>query len=190
MEILKFLFFNVILPLFDVGTDVQAFILYLFYDNHPSWAYLTLFWIFNPFFVHLFKFAFVLYSKKKADWYNLFLHFPFVIPFKNCKLAFELHKLNFGEAGGKDWEEVEKIQREVARTSLSESFFEAGPQASQQLVIGFSTGQFRWNIILSIVISHSAGEPVAPISSSEVMTSLTPIRMSSWSDFESSLGLS
>ena len=153
LKLFKFLFFNVILPLFDVGTDVQAFILYLFYDNHPSWAYLTLFWIFNPFFVHLFKFAFVLYSKKKADWYNLFLHFPFVIPFKNCKLAFELHKLNFGEAGGKDWEEVEKIQREVARTSLSESFFEAGPQASQQLVIGFSTGQFRWNIILSIVIS-------------------------------------
>ena len=163
-KLIKFLLFNVILPLFDIRTDFQAFILYLFYDNHPNWAFLTLFWIFNPFFVQLFKFVGILYYTKKADWYTkkgllqkecykLFLHFPLVIPFKNCKLAYELNTLDFGAAGGKDWARAEAIQREVARTSLSESFFEAGPQASQQLIIGFSTGQFRWSIILSIVIS-------------------------------------
>ena len=153
MKTIKFIVFNVILPLFDIGTDVQAFFLYLFYYNHPNWAFLTLFWIFNPFFVHLYLFAYILYSEKKADWHNLFLHFPFVIPFRNCFLALELHKLNFGEAGGKDWARAEEIQRKVTKASLSESYYEAGPQAAQQLIIGFTTGRFRWNIILSIVIS-------------------------------------
>jgi len=153
IKLLKFVFFNVILPIFDISTDVHAFILYLFYDNHPNWAYLTLFWIFNPFLVQIFKFVFILYYNRKAEWCNLFLHLPFVIPIKNCWHAYELHKLDFGEAGGKAWEEAEKIQREVAKASLSESYFEAGPQASQQLIIGFTTGQFRWSIILSIVIS-------------------------------------
>ena len=68
---------------------------------------------------------------------------------RNCYRAYQLHKLDFGEKGGVVWE----IQREVAKTSLSESFYEAGPQASQQLVIGFSTGQFRWNIVLSTIVS-------------------------------------
>ena len=149
-KLFKFIFFNIILPVFDISTDVQAFILYLFYDNHPNWAYLTLFWIFNPFFVQLFKFVFILYYNRKAEWCNLFLHLPFVIPIKNCWLAYELHTLDFGE---KDWARAEEIQREVAKASLSESYFEAGPQASQQLIIGFSTGQFRPSIILSIVIS-------------------------------------
>ena len=138
---------------YDIYTDVHAFILYLFYDNHPNWAYLTLFWIFNPFFVQLFKFVFILYYNRKADWHNLFLHFPFVIPIKNFWLAIKLQRLDFGEAGGEDWARAEAIQQEVARVSLSESFFEAGPQASQQLIIGFSTGQFRPSIVLSIVIS-------------------------------------
>ena len=103
-KLFKFFSFNIFLPIFDISTDVQAFILYLFYDNHPNWAYLTLFWIFNPFLVQLFKFFFfILYDKKKPDWCNLFLHFPFVIPLKNCWFAYELHKLDFGEAGGKEW---------------------------------------------------------------------------------------
>ena len=84
----KFVFFNVILPFVDIGTDVHAFILYLFYDNNPNWAYLTLFWIFNPFLVHLGTFAYILFfDTKNADWRNLFLHIPFVIPIKNCYRA-------------------------------------------------------------------------------------------------------
>ena len=95
-KIFKFLLFNVVLPLVDILTDFRAFILYLFYDDHPKWAFLTLFWIFNPFFVELFKFFFFLYDTKKPDWQTLFLHLPFVIPFRNCRLACELHTLDFG----------------------------------------------------------------------------------------------
>ena len=152
-SLVKFLFTNVALPLFDIGTDFHTFVFFLFYYDHPKWAFLTLFWIFNPFFVQIFKFVFILYSEKKASWYNLFLHIPFVIPIRNCCLAYELHKLKFGAAGGEDWARAEEIQREVAKTSSSEGYLEAGPQATQQLFIGFSTGQFQWNIILSIVVS-------------------------------------
>ena len=83
---LKFIFFNVVLPLFDTGTDVQAFLLYLLADDHPHpyWALLTLFWIFNPFLVHLCKFVAIYFNTRQADWKNLFLHFPFVIPLNNC----------------------------------------------------------------------------------------------------------
>ena len=96
----KFLFTNVALPLFDIGTDFQAFIFYLFYYDHPNWALLTLFWIFNPFFVQLAKFVADLYNTREADWKNLFLHIPFVIPIRNCYRAYQLHTLDFGEKGG------------------------------------------------------------------------------------------
>ena len=64
----KFVFFNVILPFVDIGTEVHAFLLYLFYDKNPNWAYLALFWIFNPFLVYLGKFAYILlFDTKNAD---------------------------------------------------------------------------------------------------------------------------
>ena len=144
---LKFIFFNVVLPLFDTGTDVQAFLLYLLADDHrhPYWAFLTLFWIFNPFLVHLCKFVAIYFNTRQADWKNLFLHFPFVIPLKNCYHAYHLYKLNFGEnktyVNEKaeeiqlKWTEAEEIQREVAKASLSESYYEAGPQAAQDLLL-------------------------------------------------------
>ena len=146
-------------------TDVQAFLLYLLADDHqhPYWALLTLFWIFNPFLVHLCKFVAIYFNTRQTEWKNLFLHFPFVIPLKNCYHAYHLYKLNFGENKTYvneraeeiqlKWTEAEEIQREVAKASLSESYYEAGPQAAQQLIISFSTGHVRWNIILSIIIS-------------------------------------
>ena len=70
----KFVFFNVILPFVDIGTEVHAFLLYLFYDNNPNWAYLTLLWIFNPFLVYLGKFAYILlFDTKNADSSSTFL---------------------------------------------------------------------------------------------------------------------
>ena len=155
MKIIMFLIFNVGLPLFDMATDLQAFVFYLFYYDHPNWALLTLFWIFNPFLIHLCKFLFILANERKVEWWGLFVHFPFVLPLRNCYLAFELYKLRFGmsDFNSKDWERVESIQTEVARSSLTECYYEAGPQASQQIYIGLCTGHFRWNIIVSIVIS-------------------------------------
>ena len=164
LKTLKFIFFNVLLPLCDIGTDFQAFLVYLLADDHrhPYWALLTLFWIFNPFLVHLCKFVAILFLTKEADWKNLCIHIPFVIPLNNCYYAYQLHKLNFGERGEagekaeeiqSKWTEAEEIQRKVAKASLSESYYEAGPQAAQQLIISFSIGHFRWNIIVSITIS-------------------------------------
>ena len=133
LDILKFITFNCILPLFDMGTDVRAVFLYLFgVAYHPNWAVLTLVWIVVPFLLHLVKFLYHLLAKTgEASWRDLFLHIPFVLPFRNLYYAYLLHKLGFGSPNfeSKNWAAVEAIQNEVARDGLSESYFESGPQA-------------------------------------------------------------
>ena len=133
LEILKFITFNCILPLFDMGTDVRAVFLYLFgVAYHPNWAALTLVWIVVPFLLHLVKFLYHLLAKTgEASWRDLFLHIPFVLPIRNLYYAYLLHKLGFGSPNfeSKNWAAVEAIQNEVARDGLSESYFESGPQA-------------------------------------------------------------
>ena len=133
LDILKFITFNCILPLFDMGTDVRAVFLYLFgVAYHPNWAALTLVWIVVPFLLHLVKFLYHLLAKTgEASWRDLFLHIPFVLPFRNLYYAYLLHKLGFGSPNfeSKNWAAVEAIQNEVARDGLSESYFESGPQA-------------------------------------------------------------
>ena len=47
----KFIFFNVILGLSDVSTDLATFF-DLSYDDHPLWAALTASWMTTPFCVH------------------------------------------------------------------------------------------------------------------------------------------
>ena len=133
LDILKFITFNCILPLFDMGTDVRAVFLYLFgVAYHPNWAVLTLVWIVVPFVLHLVKFLYHLLAKTgEASWRDLFLHIPFVLPIRNLYYAYLLHKLGFGSPNfeSKNWAAVEAIQNEVARDGLSESYFESGPQA-------------------------------------------------------------
>ena len=138
LDILKFITFNCVLPLFDMGTDVRAVFLYLFgVAYHPNWAALTLMWILVPFVLHLVKFLYHLLAKTgEADWKDLLLHIPFVLPLRNLWLAYRLYELNFGMStfDTKDWAEVEAIQKMVAKDGLSESFFESGPQASECLI--------------------------------------------------------
>ena len=44
--IAKFVVFNSLLPLFDMGTDIKAFVFYISaLAYHPNWAALTLMWI-------------------------------------------------------------------------------------------------------------------------------------------------
>ena len=121
-----------------MGTDFKAVLLYLsVVAYHPNWAALTLMWILVPFVLHLLKFLYHLLAKTgKADWKDLLLHIPFVLPLRNLYLAFRLYKLNFGMSNfdTKDWAEVEAIQKMVAKDGLSESFFESGPQASGCLI--------------------------------------------------------
>ena len=130
--IAKFVVFNTILPLFDMGTDIRA---YVFYASavayHPNWAWLTLMWIVVPFLIHLAKFLYHLLAKTgEADWKDLLLHIPFVLPLRNLRLAYRLYELRFGmsDFNTKDWAEVEAIQRQVSKDGLTESFFESGPQ--------------------------------------------------------------
>ena len=135
LDILKFITFNCILPLFDMGTDVRAVFLYLFgVAYHPNWAALTLVWIVVPFVLHLIKFLYHLLAKTgEASRRDLLLHIPFVLPIRNLYYAKLLFGMSFGIEEGsfwvecfgmrafssKDWSEVEKIQREVAKDGHS-----------------------------------------------------------------------
>ena len=85
------------LPSLDIGTDIKAFLYHLDYD-HPQWAILTIAWVFNPFAIHVGKFFYELATTRKAGWFELFIHVPFVQPFRNLYLARRLFKLRFGFA--------------------------------------------------------------------------------------------
>ena len=135
IAILKFVTFNTILPLFDMGTDLRAFFLYLgTVAYHPNWAALTLVWIVVPFLLHLGKFFYHLLAKTgEANWRDLLLHVPFVLPIRNLFYAYLLFKMRFGIEEGsfwtktlgmrafssKDWAKVEEIQKEVAKDGHS-----------------------------------------------------------------------
>ena len=54
-QILKFTFFNVLLSLFDVLTDLSTCI-FLWEEGHPAWALLTAFWMLMPFTVGVMDF--------------------------------------------------------------------------------------------------------------------------------------
>ena len=155
-QLAKFSVFNVKLPFLDIGTDVKAFLAYWLYEDHPYWAGLTMFWVMVPLLMHLVKFFYLLCTNcKEADWKEVFYHIPFIRPLRNAFLFYKLDKMRFGypDFNPKHWKEVEAIQCEVARSGLTENFFESGPQSVQQLVISFSTGKFSATIIIGIVVS-------------------------------------
>ena len=56
LEVLKFTFFNVILGLTDILTDLSTFF-FLLEEDHVSWALLTALWMVTPFFVHALDFV-------------------------------------------------------------------------------------------------------------------------------------
>ena len=55
LAIIKFTFFNVILGLADVLTDLTTF-LFLLEEGHVTWAFLTAGWMVTPFIVEAFNF--------------------------------------------------------------------------------------------------------------------------------------
>ena len=55
IAVLKFTFFNVILGLTDVLTDLSTF-LFLWEEDHSLWALLTAQWMVTPFLIHAFDF--------------------------------------------------------------------------------------------------------------------------------------
>ena len=128
VSILKFILFNSVLPTLDVGTDIKAFLFYLSLE-HVHWAVLTVTWIVVPFAIHLVKFLYQFAKTRKAEWCDLLLHIPFVLPLRNLYFAYRLNKLGFGreDFDPANWPAVEKIQAKVAKDGLSESYFESGP---------------------------------------------------------------
>ena len=128
VSILKFILFNSVLPTLDVGTDIKAFLFYLSLE-HVHWAVLTVTWIVVPFAIHLVKFFYQFAKTRKAEWRDLFLHIPFVLPLRNLYFAYRLNKLGFGreDFDPANWPAVEKIQAKVTKDGLSESYFESGP---------------------------------------------------------------
>ena len=114
IQISKFVFFNSLLPSVDIGTDLKAFVFYLALNDsdpnhyHPKWAILTIAWVFTPFVIHVGKFFFELATTRKAGWFELFIHVPFVQPVRNLYLAWKLYKLRFGfnDFDPKNWVKV------------------------------------------------------------------------------------
>ena len=97
IKISKFAFFNSVLPTLDIVTDINAFLVYLDPKHfHPKWAALTISWVFTPFVIHVGKFFYVLATKRKAGWFELFIHVPLVQPVRNLYLTRRLFKLRFG----------------------------------------------------------------------------------------------
>ena len=112
IQISKFAFFNSVLPSLDIGTDINAFLVYLDPNNfHPKWAALTISWVFTPFVIHVGKFFYELATTKKAGWFELLIHVPFVQPLRNLYLARKLGRLRFGftDFNPKNWVEVKII---------------------------------------------------------------------------------
>ena len=70
---------SAVLPSLDIGTDINAFLVYLALNDsdpnhyHPKWAFLTISWVFAPFVIHLGKFFYKLATTRKARWFKLFI---------------------------------------------------------------------------------------------------------------------
>ena len=60
---------------------------------HPKF---TISRVFTPFVIHVGKFFYELATTRKAGWFELFIHVPFVQPLRNLYLTGKLFKLRFG----------------------------------------------------------------------------------------------
>ena len=134
LEILLFIFFNVLLNGTDITTDFLTFL-----DLQPIntwWAGLTLSWMFFPILAQIIIFIVenikALWKGRKVEKHghfkHIFFHFPFFLPLRNLFLAYRLYKLGVEP---KNSAKVEAINREAAKACLHESYFEAGGQATR-----------------------------------------------------------
>ena len=161
IKILKFLFFNVIMGLTDVSSDLATF--FTLVEDHRLWAILTASWMITPFLVHAFAFAiryFSLILKFSTDsrligarcrkerlgyethgelalgFYNdAVVHLPFVSSVHNLWRTKLLMDLNYGteKFRMRDSAKVQEILVAAGKGSYSESMYEAGPQSVTQV---------------------------------------------------------
>ena len=154
LAVLKFLLFNSVLSTTDVLTDLLTFFDLL--QDNPRWAFLTFFWMWNPFLFHTLVFLYkkaagkcqtcATFSEVMIEFYKeAGVHIPFVSSMHNIWRAKRLHQLKFGtsEFNSRDHREVEKLLDEAGRCSQTESNMEAGPQSVTQvhfpIYVGFES---------------------------------------------------
>ena len=144
VAVLKFLLFNSVLSTTDVLTDLLTF--FDLSEDNPRWAFLTFFWMWNPFLFHTLLFLYKkatgkcrtcdTFSEVMAEFYKeAGVHIPFVSSMHNIWRATRLHQLKFGtpEFNSRNHGEVEKLLDEAGRCSQAESNMEAGPQSVTQV---------------------------------------------------------
>jgi len=165
----KFVFFNVLLGLSDVSTDLATFF-NLAHEDHPLWAALTAAWMATPFCVNAITFLLRVIGarcNKKAMGYasngefllgfyeEVVIHVPFVSSVHNLWRAKLLYNLNYGRPNYRmrDSAKVEQILVAAGKGSYSESMYEAGPQSVTQVFIVLSTGRISSTQIFSLVTS-------------------------------------
>jgi len=167
--VLKFTFFNVILGLVDILTDLSTFF-FLLEEDHFLWALLTAQWMLTPFLIHAFDF---IIRVSEAKWktgstgYDTFgalalgfyneaaTHLPFVMAVHNLWRAKLLYNLNYGHPSfrSRDSKKVQEILYKAGKGSFVESMYEAGPQSVTQVYIVLSTGNLNGTQIFSLITS-------------------------------------
>ena len=153
----KFTLFNSVLNTVDVGTDIKTFF-DLLRDGHKYWASLTMLWTLCPFFVHLTIFLknWAQNGKAGAFWNEVGVHLPFATPLRNLCYAYKLLSYGYGHPNYYDRtkaRDVEEIMSKAGMTSQAESFCEAGPQATTQMIIMMSTGRYTPTQLISVAVS-------------------------------------
>ena len=164
VAVLKFLLFNSVLSTTDVLTDLLTF--FDLSEDNPRWAFLTFFWMWNPFLFHTLLYLYRkatgkcrtcdTFSEVMAEFYKeAGVHIPFVSSMHNIWRATRLHQLKFGtpEFNSRNHGEVEKLLDEAGRCSQAESNMEAGPQSVTQVYFLISVGFSKF--ILQIVAMSS-----------------------------------
>ena len=141
-DIFLFLVSNVIINFTDTITDITtAYFLckfnILIYNRsntyitdgiHVYWAWLTIFWIFAPFLLHLS----IILLKRKGDrkkcLKEAFLHFPLVIPLQNSRAAYHLYLVKYSDPMPvSSLTKIEKIKMVAGKLSQGEAFMVSHP---------------------------------------------------------------
>jgi len=148
-----FVVFNVVFPSADILSDFFTAI-DLSKGDHQYWCGITIFWMFAPFIFNLL--IYILKSFKKPGhvtngFYNVLLHFPFILPITNSLLAIQLLKMDL--TNPENSAKIEKIKKTAAISGLYESFLESVPQLVTQIHMILCTGQTN-NIQIATIVIH------------------------------------
>ena len=146
-QISKFVLSNSVLLACDIGMNMNLVLFYLDSDHyHPKWAVLTLAWMFTPFAIRVGKFFYDLVKTRKAGWFELFIHVPFVQPLRNLCLTWKLYEFRFGfeDFDPRNWVKVTLNSNKVKGT-LSWNLFDF-----KSILREISSGRKKilWSIII------------------------------------------